>query len=132
MLKTCVLGSWFFFSAAALASPILGTWHEVLPAFEIAVSERPVVSALAKPPKLATGHQVATVRWLYSVEPSYQEPLRARLCHTVRCVQIQGMQGYTHYFEGLTAEQPLWFEFQRSAGTSFIKVRDLQVFVQYR
>lgn len=94
-----------------------------------AMSSRPL-----SPSESATG-LMTLVAWNYKLIGPTPAGLRVRLCTQTRCTEIEGENGTTQAFNGVSAIEPLRFIWEVPGGGRLIpalKVQSNSVIVNYR
>ncbi|WP_189465702.1 flagellar protein FlhE [Litchfieldella qijiaojingensis] len=108
-----------------------GSWVASAPSLRVAVPEREVGSqAMSATSSLPAQSRITSVRWRFDAPPGH--PLRAWLCHPVRCIPLSSASGHSLALADLPASMPLNFRFRLPRGTRPLEVKGLQVIVDYR
>lgn len=115
-------------AADGLGAP--GSWQARIPVLRLAVPGRERASAPLQPPALARGQRLAEVRWRFALPAG--APVRARLCHPQRCIELSCSRGRSAALAGLDAGQPLQFRFRLAPRGEAQRVEAIELIVEYR
>ncbi|UYG00087.1 MULTISPECIES: flagellar protein FlhE [unclassified Halomonas] len=117
-------------SLSALAGG--GSWSVDTTGLMVAMSDRASASQALAPPPSAEIHQgrIERVNWRFEAPPGAD--IHAWLCHPERCVALDGQRGSATGLAGLNAGAPLEFRFALGRGQPPVRVRGLQVIVNYQ
>jgi flagellar protein FlhE len=107
-----------------------GSWQARIPSLRLAVPGRERASAPLQPPALARGQRLAEVRWRFELPAG--APVRARLCHPQRCIELSRSRGRSAALAGLDAGQPLQFRFRLAPRGEAQRVEAIELIVEYR
>ncbi|SDN37253.1 flagellar protein FlhE [Vreelandella arcis] len=119
-------------ASSSLAHGASSSWVTHVPGLTVAMSDRASRSEAVSPPAGAAvpGAVIERIQWQYQHAPGAQ--INAWLCHSERCVPLSGMRGETRALSGARATMPLHFQFALRPGQRPVRVKGLQMIINYQ
>ncbi|HDR2860523.1 TPA: flagellar protein FlhE [Enterobacter asburiae] len=125
---------WVLFFPLAAQAAGEGTWQASSMGITLNHRGESMSSRPLSPSESASG-QMTLVAWNYRLIGPTPAGLRVRLCTQTRCAEIDGENGTTQAFDGVSALEPLRFIWEVPGGGRLIpalKVQSNSVIVNYR
>ncbi|HBI6860988.1 TPA: flagellar protein FlhE [Enterobacter cloacae] len=125
---------WILFFPLAAQAAGEGSWQASSIGLTLNHRGESIASRPLSPPEPVSG-QMTLVVWSYTAIGPTPAGLRVRLCSLSRCAEIDGQNGTTRAFNGVSAQEPLRFIWEVPGGGRLIpalKIQRNEVLVNYR